>query len=30
MKEAFEKYNVKGELVVDHEDYKIWDNTNQR
>tara|TARA_Y100000590_G_scaffold402163_1_gene487683 strand:+ start:20745 stop:21155 length:411 start_codon:yes stop_codon:yes gene_type:complete len=27
MKEAFEKYNVKGELVVDHEDYKIWDNT---
>jgi oxalate decarboxylase/phosphoglucose isomerase-like protein (cupin superfamily) len=27
MKEDFEKYNVKGELVVDHEDYKIWDNT---
>jgi oxalate decarboxylase/phosphoglucose isomerase-like protein (cupin superfamily) len=27
MKETFEKYNVNGELVVDHEDYKIWDNT---
>ena len=24
---TFEKYNVGGELVVDHEDYKIWDNT---
>ena len=27
---SFNKYNVEGELVVDHKDYKIWDNYDLR